>query len=161
MRPVTALWGPLEFDEIYVSVFVYGECGWIVCFGEGDASGVADGGSLLCGVELLDVCVSVEEVVEVAGRHVIGVVDVSVCEEDGFSFVYDECVGLHDGEVEEHLIHFGVAVASYGYDVVCVSVERLDDGFGVDAFGYGVARAIVEDVTEDDDHVAVVLLEDV
>ena len=42
---------------------------------------------------------SVEEVVEVAGRHVFGVVDVSVCEEDGFSFVYDERVGLHDREV--------------------------------------------------------------
>ncbi len=71
----------------------------------------------------------------------------SVCEEEGFAFVYDECVGLHDGEVEEHLVYFGVAVASDGDDVMGMGIEGFDDAFGVDAFGDGVARTIIENVS--------------
>ena len=86
---------------------------------------------------------------------------VSVCQEYPFSALHDDGVVRHHWKRQQHLIDFGVAVASDGYDSVRQAVERLGYALGVDAFGYGVAWSVVEYVAQDEQHVAALTAEDV
>lgn len=54
----------------------------------------------------------------------------------------------HNGELQHHLIYFGVAVAVYCDDALFFAVEDFCHIYGVILAGYAVARAVIEDVAE-------------
>ena len=52
------------------------------------------------------------------------------------------------GEIEHHLVHFRVAIAPNGYDALGNAVKGGEHFFGRIAFGQVVARAVIEQVAE-------------
>ena len=77
----------------------------------------------------------------------------SVCEEEASAAFHNEGIVSHYGELEQHLIHLSVAVASNGNNLVLHGVKSLDDSFGVDSLRNAVARSVIEDVAKDEKHV--------
>ena len=59
----------------------------------------------------------------------------------------------HDGEVEHHLVNLGVAVAAHSDDAVGQGVEQRNHTLGGVIARQVVARAVVEQVTQQDDAV--------
>ena len=53
-------------------------------------------------------------------RLVVRVIDVTVCQEEDVTFINQIDVISHDGEFQDHLIDFGIAVASYGNNLISV-----------------------------------------
>ena len=85
-------------------------------------------------------------------RQVAGVPQVAVGEPEGAAARVDDLgVVGHAGEVEDHLVHLGLAVAAHGHDGRREGVEHGDDALGVVVAGQRVARSVVEDVAEDQD----------
>ena len=54
----------------------------------------------------------------------------------------------HAGEVEDHLVDLGLAVAAHADDLRAQGIEHGDDLLGGVALGKVIARAMVEHVTE-------------
>ena len=73
--------------------------------------------------------------------------------------VQDVPVGLDEGvvgparEVEHHLVNFGIAVAAHSNDASGQAVEQRDRLFRRVAFRQVVARAVVQQVAQQDDAV--------
>ena len=62
----------------------------------------------------------------------------------------DEGVVGHAREVEHHLVNFGIAVAAHGNDALRQAVEQRDRLFRRVAFRQVVARAVVQQVAQQD-----------
>ena len=67
-------------------------------------------------------------------------------------------VGGTPRHLEQHLIDLCVAVATQGDDLTGSGVEVGDDALGVNALRDAVARTIVEDIAENAEHIAMVLV---
>ena len=81
-------------------------------------------------------------------RQVLGVPGVAVGHEDHMSFQIEDHVIGEDGEVQYHLIHFGLAVAADAEELFFHVVEHADNGFGV-VFGRQiVAGAVIKQVAQ-------------
>ena len=66
--------------------------------------------------------------------------------------------GLGDREIEEHLVDFAVAIAAYTHNVVGHGVESRRYAGGIETGGEAVARTVVEQIAEQEEHVAAHLL---
>ena len=77
------------------------------------------------------------------------------------SVIYQQGIGLHDREIEEHLVYFRIAVATHGDNLVCQRIESFNDTLRVDSFRNAVAGTIVDDITHDAHHVTLFCLEEV
>lgn len=141
--------GSVHSAHAHHTVVVGGESGFVAAFGEGDRAEIAHHIALLRLFELREMGVSVDEYVVLERWAVLLVVYVSVCEEETLCAVYDEGIVCHYRELEQHLVYLCVAIAAHGYDVVFASVKQFDDAFRVDAFGYAVARSVVEYVARE------------
>lgn len=137
-----------------------GEGGNIATLGEGDAACIEDDGTLGGTVQAPEMDVAVAEEVDAEGRTVVGRVFVAVGQEYAFAIVDEEGVIGHARELQEHLIDLGVAIATHGNDTVGQGIEAVGDTYAVDALGDGVARAVVDDVAEDDEEVVLLLGEE-
>ena len=140
-----------------MAIVHHGHGGLIAALGEGDGTRVADERAVGSVLELPEMRVAEEDSVVVAGGQMVGIVDVAVGEQDAVAFVDKQHIVAHHREAEQHLVDLGIAVAAYGNDVIGQRVQCLDDALGVDALGDAVARPIVEDVAEDEEHVALLL----
>ena len=88
------------------------------------------------------------------------VVDVTVGQEKLHALVNQQGIGSLNGEVEQHLVHFGVAVASHGENLVCALVEEIDDARRIESVGQTVSGTIVQQVAEDDEQIKMVLVKE-
>lgn len=103
--------------------------------------------------------VAVEEGVEVEVCCVLGIVLVSVSEQEALAFVDHEGIVGHDGEVEQHLVNLAIAIATDGDDAVGKGIELLSHGLRIVTLGDGVARAEIEEVAKEQEHVALLSVE--
>ena len=131
--------------------------GLVATLGEGDGSCVADQRAVGRVLKLPEMSVTEEDCIVVAGGQMVGVVDMAVGEQDAAALVDEEHIVAHHREAEQHLVDLGIAVAAYGDDVIGQRVELSDNALGVDTLGYAVAWPVVEDVAEDEKHVALLL----
>ena len=139
-------------------VFVHhGHGGLVATLGKGDGTRVADEHAVGSVLELPEMGVAEKDGVVVSGGQMVGVIDVAVSEQDAAALVDKQHIVTHHREVEQHLVNLGITVAAYSDDVIGQRVQCRDDALGVDAFGDAVARPIVEDVAEDEEHVALLL----
>ncbi len=139
-------------------VFVHhGHGGFVATLGEGDGTRVADERAVGSVLELPEMSMAEKDCVVVAGGQMVGIVDVAVGEQDAAALVDEQDIVAHHREAEQHLVDLGIAVAAYGDDVIGQWVQCRDDALGVDALGDAVARSVVEDVAEDEKHVALLL----
>ena len=81
------------------------------------------------------------------------VVNVSVGQEETFAVVYHERIVGKDREVQQHLVHFRVAVAAYGNDFSGHCVQPFGNAFRVESFGKIVARSVVQDIAQNAEQV--------
>lgn len=103
------------------------------------------------------VCMPVEEAVYAAHRwQALLIIYMSVGEEQAFPLVYNQGVVGKYGELEEHLVYFGVAVASDGDNAVFQGIQPPGDGLRVEVGGHAVARAVVEQVSQQHEHIELV-----
>lgn len=103
---------------------------------------------------------TVTEEVNAKGRTTFWRVFMPVCQEDAMAIVNEKGVIGHTGELQEHLIDLGVAIATHGNDTVGQCIEAVGDADAVNALGDGVARAVVDNVAEDDEEVVLLLGEE-
>ena len=103
--------------------------------------------------------VAVEEGVEVEVCCVLGIVLVSVSEQEALAFIDHEGIVGHDGEVEQHLVNLAIAIATDGDDAVGKGIELLSHGLRIVTLGDGVARAEIEEVAKEQEHVALLSVE--
>ena len=101
-----------------------------------------------------------EDVTRRSLREALLVVDVTVGQEKLHALVNQQGIGSLNGEVEQHLIHFGVAVASHGENLVCALVEEIDDARRIESVGQTVSGTIVQQVAEDDEQIKMVLVKE-
>lgn len=84
--------------------------------------------------------VSIEEAVVLSQRHLFLVVDMAVSQEEFLSVVdYQRIIG-QDREVQQHLVHFRVAVAPYRNDAVGHLIQSSCYFLRVEAFRNPVSR---------------------
>ncbi len=131
--------------------------------GDAHAAGVEEPQTrmLLARLVDLDVRVTVDErgTLGQRGRVVDAVVhtgakNVTVRQEQfTASLVEQRGVVRHDGEVEDHLVDLGVAVAADGDDAVGQGVEQRNHALGSVVARQVVARAVVEQVAQQNDAV--------
>lgn len=128
--------------------------GWVASLGEGDGTRVADETVVFALGEFPQVGVAVDDGVEAAWGQRLLIIYVTMGEQDAAPLIDKDRVGREDGEMEEHLVDLRVAVASHGHNVGGHGVERLGNAGGVEPLGHPIARAIVEDVAHEEQHVA-------
>lgn len=139
-------------------VFVHhGHGGFIAALGKGDGTRVADERAVGIVLELPEMGVAEKDGVVVSGGQMVGIVDMAVGEQDAAALVDKQHIVAHHWEAEQHLVDLGIAVAAYGDNVIGQRIQCRDDALGVNALGDAVARPIVEDVAEDEEHVALLL----
>jgi len=92
--------------------------------------------------------VTVEHDVVTADWQPAFAVDMSVGEEEPFAAIDKYGIIDHHGKVEQHLVHFGVAVAAHCHDVFGHGVQTVGNALRIDALWYAVARTVVEYVTK-------------
>ena len=77
-----------------------------------------------------------------------GVIQVAVGQEKAPTVRHDAHAVGHQGKRQHHLIHLGVAVAAHGGDLVRQRVEHGDDLFCIIIVRQGIARAVVQDIAQ-------------
>ena len=117
--------------------------------GNGHAAGVQDEGvALTLGVLHMDVAEG-ESAARGQWGQVVRVEEMAVGGKEGAAVLQHQGgVVRHDGELQHHLVHLGVAVAPHGDDLVLQAVEHGDDLFGGVALGQVVAGAVIEQVAQ-------------
>ena len=128
--------------------------GWVAAFGESGAAGVQTHRPIELRSDVRQVSVSLAEEVEAPLRSALFAIDMAVGEEDAPPFVDDPGVVREDGEVEQHLVDFAVAVAAHTDDAVGQCVEAFGHGTRVETGRQTVARTVVEEVAQQQEHVA-------
>ena len=128
--------------------------GRVAALGKGDGAGVATGRAAVAPPQLPQMGVARDHQVEAAGRQLGRAVDVAVGEQHAPPLVHEQRIVGHHGEAEQHLIHLGVAVAAHGHDVGGHVIEQGRHALAVDALGNAVARAVIDDIAQQEQHVA-------
>ena len=85
----------------------------------------------------------------------------SVGDEHASAAIDDDGVVGHDWKFEQHLVYLGIAVATYGNDIVLSLVEKFDYALRIDAFGDAVTGSVVEYVAKNEQHVVVLAIVEV
>ncbi|EJW93724.1 hypothetical protein EVA_18169, partial [gut metagenome] len=91
-------------------------------------------------------------------RHLLLVVEMAVGQKEPMSFINEQQIVGHHWKLEEHLVDLRITVASQGYNLVGSGIEIGNDTLGVDSLGDAVAWTIVEDVSKDTKHIAMILI---
>ena len=139
------------------AVLIDSKSGFVAAFGESDGTEVADH-TVIRRFEFPQMGVSINEDVVTADGEVFLIIYMPVREEKAHALIHKEGIVGHDGKLKEHLIDFGVAVATHGNNAVLHGIEAFNNAFRVDTFGYAVARSVVEYVAKDAEHVAMLLV---
>ena len=101
---------------------------------------------------------STDEDVVGTDRQLLLVVEMAVGQKESATTIDEQQIVGHHRKLEQHLIDLCVAVATQGDDLTGSGVEVGDDALGVNALRDAVARTIVEDIAEDAEHIAMVLV---
>ena len=100
----------------------------------------------------------VKEEIMMAFGEILFIVDVSMCQKETFSVVYQLQIIGQDREIQHHLVYFRVAISADGHYLVGHAVQTLCDPFRVDSFRYFVAGTVIKDVSQNAKHVTLVFL---
>ena len=155
---ITVEQGAVELPKAHETIVVGGKSGWISAFREGGAAGVERGCAVGVARDVGQVRVALTQEVDAAARRTFLPIDVTLGENDVPTVVDEMRAGLGDGEIEEHLIDFAVAIAAYTHNVVGHGVESRRYAGGIETGGEAVARTVVEQIAEQEEHVAAHLL---
>ena len=155
---ITVEQGAVELPKAHETVVVGGKSGRVSAFGEGGAAGVERGCAVGVARDVGQVRVALTQEVDAAARRTFLPIDVTMGENDVTTVVDEMRAGLGDGEIEEHLVDFAVAIAAYTHNVVGHGVESRRYAGGIETGGETVARAVVEQIAEQEEHVAAHLL---
>ena len=155
---ITVEQGAVELPKAHETVIVGGKSGWISAFGEGWAAGVERGCAVGVARDVGQVRVALAQEVDAAARRTFLPIDVTMGENDVPTVVDEMRAGLSDREIEEHLIDFAVAIAAHTHDLIGHGVESRRYAGGIEAGGETVARTVVEQIAEQEEHVAAHLL---
>lgn len=152
----------VEVTQAQDAVIEGGEGGGIAALGEGRRTAVAYRRAVVgSGGDVRQMGVTIEEQVDGGRRgHVVGVEHMAVGEEDAVLAVADQGIGAHDGEGEEHLVNLAVAVAADGHDVGGEGLQAFHHAGGIQSVGQTIARSIVEDVAEQEQHVVCLFMKE-
>ena len=101
---------------------------------------------------------STDEDVVGTDRQLLLVVEMAVGQKESATTIDEQQIVGHHRKLEQHLIDLCVAVATQGDDLTGSGVEVGDDALGVNALRDAVARTIVEDIAEDAEHIAMILV---
>ena len=82
-------------------------------------------------------------------------------QEIALTIIYQQRIGFHNWEVEEHLIYFCITIASDSNDLVSQIIQSFHNPFRINTFWDSVTRTIVDDVTHDTHHITLFLLEEI
>ena len=141
--------------HVHHTIVVGGKRWLVAALRKGYAAKIAHYSTTLRWLEFPQMCVAVGEYVVFQRGTVLLVVHVAVGKEHSAAAVNNKGVVCHYRKVEKHLVHLGVAVAAHGNNAVLTGVEQLDDALRIDALWYAVARAVVEYVAENTQHIIV------
>ena len=123
-------------------------------FGERHGAGVEDGEPAVELLQLGDMGVSVGQHRADADRRQLPLVpQMPVREEERLGGRFQDRIVAHHRKFEHQLVDFGIAIAAYGEDLVLQSVQDTRHLLRVVEVGHAVARAVVEQVAEEDDAV--------
>ena len=93
--------------------------------------------------------------------HILLIIYMSMCQEIAFSIINQQRIGFHDWEVEEHLIHLSITIASNSNYLVSQIIQSFHNPFRINTFWDSVTRTIVDDVTHDTHHITLFLLKEI
>ena len=155
---ITVEQGAVELPKAHETVVVGGKSGWISAFGEGGAAGVERRGAVGVARDVGQVRVALAQEVDAAARRTFLAIDVTVSEDDVPTVVDEMRASLGDGKIEEHLVDFAVAIAAHTHDLIGHGVESRRHAGSIETGGEAVARAVVEQIAEQEEHVATHLL---
>ena len=141
-----------------LSILVCGECRFVATLRESYRTNVAHNVSLVSLFEFPQMCMSIYKYVVCKGSAVLFVVYMSMCKEQSAPVVYNKSVISHYWKLQKHLIHLGITVAANGNNTFLHCVKPLYNALGIYTFGYAVAWSIVENVAEDEHHLAILFL---
>lgn len=108
--------------------------------------------------QLPKMAMTTDEDVVGADRQLLLAVEMAVGQKESATTIDEQQIVGHHRKLEQHLIDLCVAVATQGDDLTGSGVEVGDDALGVNALRDAVARTIVEDIAEDAEHIAMVLV---
>ena len=121
--------------------------GWrIATLREGDAAGIYDGLPLLVMREFPEMGVAIDHSLVRTLRHVLFIVYMSMSQKIALASVYQQGIGLHDREIEEHLVYFRIAVATHSDNLICQRIQSFYDTLRIDSFRNAVAGTVVDDI---------------
>ena len=155
---ITVEQGAVELPKAHETIVIGGKSGGISAFGEGGAAGVERGCAVGVARDVGQVRVPLTQEIDAAARWAFLPIDVTVGENNVTAVVDEMRAGLCDGEIEEHLVDFAVAIAAHAHDLIGHGVESRRHAGGIEAGGEAVARAVVEQIAEQEEHVAAHLL---
>ena len=84
-------------------------------------------------------------------RQLALVEEVSVRQEELLRPRVEDLVIRHHRELEHHLVHFRVAVAAHGDDLVLAEIQHLRDLHGIVEVRDSVPRTVVQEIAQQDD----------
>ena len=84
-----------------------------------------------------------------------------MCQEIALPIIYQQRIGFHDWEVEEHLIYLSITITSNSYYLVCQGIQTFHNPLRINTFWDSVTRTIVDDVTHDTHHITLFLLKEI
>lgn len=140
----------------HFAVVVGGECGFVASLWEGYRTEIAHNAVVFGRLKFPQVGMAVHEYVVCKSWAVLLVEYMSVGDEHSSSAINDYGVVCHDWKFEQHLVYLGIAVATHGNDIVLSLVEKFDYALRIDAFGYAVARSVVEYIAKNEQHIVLV-----
>ena len=94
-------------------------------------------------------------------RHIFLIVYMSMSQKIALASVYQQGIGLHDREIEEHLVYFRIAVATHSDNLTCQRIQSFYDTLRIDSFRNAVAGTVVDDIPHDAHHVTMFSLEEI
>lgn len=142
-----------------LSILICGECRFVATLWECYRTYVAHNVSLISLFEFPQMCMSIYKDVVCKGRAVLLVVYMSMCKEQSAPVVYNKSVISHYRELQKHLVHLGVTVATYGNNTFLHGVKSLYNALWIYAFGYAVAWSIVKNIAKYAQHIVFALVE--
>jgi hypothetical protein len=98
---------------------------------------------------------------DIDSRHPGSVIaQVTVCQKESYSVVHNQGIVAQNRKLQQHLVYFRIAVASYGDDSVCSFVQFLSDCHRIKSFRQTVPWTVVQEVSAQAEHVALLGVED-
>lgn len=90
-------------------------------------------------------------------RQSVLIVDMSVGEKETFSIIHQQGVIGQDGKVQQHLVHLRITVSTDGDNLTGHRIETFCDPFRVKSLRYPVPGTIIQDISQNTKHSALLL----